>query len=324
VPTPPAVTVVAATYRRAGLLPRLVEAVANQQVPGGLELILVDDASPDDTPAVLAALSERHPCLTVLRQERNAGPATARNRGWRAATGDVILFTDDDCVPQPGWAAALAARLADADLAQGRTLPDPAQELNTGPFSRTLEVTSESGFYQTCNMAYRRDLLEQLGGFDEEFPDAAGEDTDLAWRALAGGARSVFEPDAVVHHDIRPSSFRAHVADLRRWRSVVLATRRHPGLRSYYHRPWLWRASHSRVLIGLAGLLVAGLPVLPRRWRLSALLLLLPYVNLRMRVQPLAGPRRRSFPAIPAAFVADAIEVSVVARASIRQRTFLL
>ena len=192
-----------------------------------------------------------------------------------------------------------------------------------GPFSRTLEITAASGFYQTCNMGYRRELLERLGGFDESFPDPAGEDTDLAWRALGAGARASFEPDAVVLHDVRPSSFRAHVGDLRRWRSVVLATKKHPGLRAYYHRRLVWRASHEPTLVGLCGLLLCAFP--PTRWpRPVWLTLLLPYVWFRLRVQPLPGRRGQRLLAVPAAFVSDTIELGVLVRASVRHRTLLL
>ena len=313
-----------ATYGRAALLPRLLGALAGEVVTGGLEVIVVDDASPDDTPAVLEALVARYPILRVVRQPKNAGPATARNVGWRMATAPLLAFTDDDCIPQRGWANALLEALLDADLVQGVTLPNPDQVANIGPFSRTLEVTSDSGFYQTCNMGYRRELLERVGGFDERFPDPAGEDTDLAWRAIGTGATARFVPDAVVYHDIRPSSFRTHVADLRRWRSVVLVAKRHPELRALAHRRFIWRASHEKVLIGLSGLAMSCTPVLSRRTRWAALTLLLPYVWFRARVQPLGGSRWRRLAAIPAAFVADAVEVAVLARASAHERTLVL
>jgi GT2 family glycosyltransferase len=320
----PALSVVVATYRRANRLPRLLEAIAGQEVPGGLEVIVVDDASPDDTPVVLQALAARYPILRVVRQAKNAGPATARNIGWHLASAPLVAFTDDDCVPQPGWAAAIVKGLRDADLVQGTTLPNPDQIDNIGPFSRTLEVTSESGFYQTCNIGYRRELLERLGGFDERFPDPAGEDTDLAWRALGAGAAARFEAAAVVYHDIRPSSFRTHVADLPRWRSVVLLVKRQPRLRALCYRRVIWRASHEKVLIALSGLALSGTPALSRRARWAALAGVLPYIWFRVKTQPLAGGRRRGLPAIPAAFLADTIEVGVLARASARQRTLLL
>ena len=215
-------SVVVATHNRASLLSRLVEALEAQDV-GSFEVMVVDDASTDDTWAELQRL--RDSSTLVLRTERlaaNAGPATARNVGWRAAGSGQILFTDDDCVPQPGWVSAMVAALADSDLAQGRTEPDPEQRSHHGPFSRTLRVESEEGYYQTCNMAYRRDVLEQLGGFDERYRLPAGEDTDLAWRAREAGAATTFVGAGLVYHDVRPSSFLVHLKDTWRWGSCVL------------------------------------------------------------------------------------------------------
>ena len=102
-----------------------------------------------------------------------SGPAAARNAGWHAALGQLVAFTDDDCVPQPEWLATLAAALQVADIAQGCTLPDPAQEHLLGPFARTMDVRSETGYYQTCNVGYRRSVLEAVGGFDDDLRQAA-------------------------------------------------------------------------------------------------------------------------------------------------------
>lgn len=320
----PSISVVVATYRRSHLLDRLVSAVEQQVDAGDVELVIVDDASPDDTTVMLRRLSAcAQVDLVPLRLPRNAGPATARNTGWRAARGALIAFTDDDCVPQPGWLAALASALSTADVAQGRTLPNPDQAANVGPFSRTLEVTEENGWYQTCNIGYRRSLLERLGGFDEAFPDAAGEDTDLAWRARDAGATITFVPDALVFHDIRPSRFTVSLRDTRRWRSAVLAVKKHPSLRQRFHRRYVWRASHPPAMAAGAGLLLA---LLPGPWwrRPVALGLVLPYVRFRTTRAPLPGSPRRRVAAIPFCLVIDLAEVGVLVRASARQRTLLL
>jgi len=321
----PSISVVAATYRRPQLLARLVTAIEEQTGVGPVELVIVDDASPDETSRELQRITEATPLnLLALRLDYNCGPATARNKGWRAAHAPLIAFTDDDCVPQRGWLAALVTGLARADLVQGRTLPNPEQAANVGPFSRTLEVTEEDGYYQTCNVGYRRELLDRLGGFDEEFPDAAGEDTDLAWRALAAGAVTAFEPDALVFHDIRPSNFSVALRDTLRWRSAVLAAKKHPSLRDRFYRRYVWRASHPPAVLAGMGLLAAGAMPGPRWRKLAALALIVPYVRFRTKQAPLAGGPRRRLAAIPFALVVDLTEVGVLARASVRQRTLLL
>ncbi|MHB8670255.1 MAG: glycosyltransferase family 2 protein [Acidimicrobiales bacterium] len=330
----PRTSVVVATHGRAPLLPRLVEALDAQGTTSPFEVVIVDDGSTDSTARVLAELGSRRPAsapaMRVIRLGRRGGPATARNVGWRAAGGDVVAFTDDDCVPAPGWVEALTGALGSgAGLAQGATLPDPAQDAVRGPFSRTMEVTSETGYYQTCNVAYRRDWLERLGGFDERFRYPAGEDTDLAWRARGAGARSLFVRDAVVHHDVRPSSLWIQLRDTPRWDGVVLCAREHPELRTLFHRPWCWKASHPPAALAMTGLAAAALGRgRGRSSRASRVLLatalVFPYVRYRVRTEPLAGGRRRRLLAIPGALLVDLAEVGVMARSSLRHRSLLL
>src|SRR6476661_7120595 len=104
----PRVSVVIPAYRAARTLPAGLAALAAQTYPADhLEIIVVDDGSPDETAAVAEAAGAR-----VLRQA-NRGPATARNRGALAATGDLVLFTDADCAPTPAWVERMAAPFAD-------------------------------------------------------------------------------------------------------------------------------------------------------------------------------------------------------------------
>src|SRR5581483_8142049 len=94
----PSVAVVIATHNRSDRLTRLLEAVQGQTNVPPFGVVIVDDASTDDTPSVLARLAHgsRVP-LTVERLPRNRGPATARNVGWRCTQAAVVAFTDDDC-----------------------------------------------------------------------------------------------------------------------------------------------------------------------------------------------------------------------------------
>ena len=202
------VAVIVPTYSRARMLPRLIAGLEAQLGDLDFEVVVVDDASKDDTAAVLEQIAATSPLtLRLIRQPRNRGPAAARNLGWRSTTAQVVVFTDDDCTAEPGWLTRLVAGADHADIVQGRTIPDPTELDQTGPFSRTLTIEHEDGFYQTCNIAYRRHVLEEAGGFDEAFRFAAGEDTDLAWRAREAGAKTAFLDDAVVRHTVRPSSF---------------------------------------------------------------------------------------------------------------------
>ncbi|CAN5813449.1 hypothetical protein BH24ACT3_BH24ACT3_05750 [soil metagenome] len=320
----PHIAVVVATHNRAQLIARLVAAVAGQRdVPGTWDLVVVDDASTDGTPAELARLAPESPVpLTALRLERNAGPATARNRGWRAARGDLIAFTDDDCVPQPGWLSALSAELAHADLVQGRTVADPAGRAHRGPWSRTINADGTTGLYETCNMGYSRELLEDLGGFDQGFRHPFGEDIDLALRALDTGARAAYADDALVHHDITPSSYRRRLADVPRQAGMVRTVRNHPTFRARLHHGVFVKPTHPPALLAALGAgLAAARPTRPVNIALGVALTV-PYVHRRIRAG-LWG--RREWPVtIPLALVADLLEIAVLARASVRHRTLVL
>jgi len=167
--------------------------------------------------------------LRAITMARNSGPAGARNAGWQAATGGVIAFTDDDCMPTPGWLEELLTGLDQADISQGLTAIDPTDHRHIGPFGHTVEVLQETGFYETCNIAYRRDWLECLAGFEESFY-YYGEDTDLAWRAKKAGARTVFLPDAVVHHEWKRETDARFFTrrTLWHWRGIARFVRKHP------------------------------------------------------------------------------------------------
>lgn len=323
----PTATVVVATRNRSQLLPRLLRALEEQRgIP--LEVVIVDDASTDETPAVTAELAAASPLpVTVVRQPLRRGQSAGRNVGWRAATADLVLFTDDDCMPRPDWARRMCDALAAHDLVQGRTIPAPDQLHHAGPFSRTLDISEANGWYATCNMAYRRSWLQLVGGFDESFRHFAGEDTDLAMRCLDGGATFAFDPDAVVAHDIRPSSFRAALRGTWRWLTLPETVARHQGLRSTTHGRWFWRESHvptgCALLAGALGAAVAA----SGRPRSAAVVVGVggaSYASYRLRRAPLTLDKRARVVLLPAAFAVDAAEVGVLLLGSLRARRLLV
>jgi glycosyltransferase involved in cell wall biosynthesis len=320
----PAVSVVVPTYRRAHLLPRLVAAFETQVNPPAFELIIVDNASPDDTATVLRHLQAKTTTtLEIRRVGHNRGPATARNVGWRAAQAPVVAFMDDDCVPASDWLREVVAAMAHRDLALGRTVPDPAQTRDLGPFSRTMSVSRDDGLYPTCNIAYRRFLLEQLDGFDESF-EAGGEDTDLAWRAIAVGVQPTFAGDAVVHHDVRPSRWSTQLRDTTHWHSLPLAVAKHPQIRNRLYASVFWRRTHPSAIAVVAGLgLIAGGRT--TRHRMSGLALMAPYVRDRLVTTPLPYTGRKDrLRLLPAALAIDLAEVMVLAAGSVKHRSLML
>ena len=120
----PQVTVIVPAYNAAETLPACLAALATQDYPrSAYEVIVVDDGSTDETAAIA------HKCNVSVITQPNAGPAAARNRGAAAAQGDLLLFTDADCVPVPGWISALVAPFSDPSVAgaKGRLSDAPAR-----------------------------------------------------------------------------------------------------------------------------------------------------------------------------------------------------
>jgi GT2 family glycosyltransferase len=273
-------------------------------------LVVADGATPEVLSVAEASAAR------VLRLEPGRGPAAARNAGWRTATGELIAFTDDDCLPAPGWVAALrrAAGAGDA-VVQGRVEPVPAERQRMGPFTRTLWVQGAGPFFQTANVLYPRAVLERLGGFDEAFPAPAGEDTDLGWRAREAGVAVRYEPDALVWHAVHEPGWRGLVRDAPRWGSAVRVVRRHPGLRAHFHHRVFWKASHERLLLAAAGVALA------RRSRGASVAAVAPWVAAHRTEHPSRASLLR---ALPAHLAVDAAETAAMARGSVAARTLLL
>ncbi|HEX6116156.1 MAG TPA: glycosyltransferase family 2 protein [Solirubrobacterales bacterium] len=319
----PEVSVVVATFNRAALLGPLLEGLRAQRLDADrFEVLIVDDGSTDETAAVLARELERGGLdLRVIRRERNGGLAVARQEGWHAARADLLAFTDDDCVPSPGWLeqGLEAAAAHPGTIVQGRTLPRRSDLERMSPlrrpFTRSLAIPGPDPHVQTANVFYPRELLERIGGLDTEgFARYAGDDADLAWRAIDAGAEVVFEPAALVEHAylyLGPIGKLRYAAG---WDFKVYAL--HPGLRSaYFTRRWFWKGSHYL----LARALVAAL--LPRRLRPVKAWLAVPYsVHLveRGRVEG-GGPLLA-----PYYFANDLIELGASIRSSLRYRVPML
>lgn len=323
----PDVSVVVSTYQRAPRLASLFRALEAQTLERSrFEVVIVDDGSRDDTPAVLAHLAASTALrVNVVTQPRNRGRAVGRNTGVTAAQSPVIAFTDDDCAPAPAWLAAGLARAAAgvADIVVGRTEPNPDQAGNTGPFSRTQKVDEASGtlYMHTCNIFYRRDDFVASGGFNEHFDAKGGEDSDLGWRLLDRGKTVVFDPDALVFHDVDKGTFRSAVREALAWRGIPRVVALHPRrARPLLVHGLFWRQTHELVLLLLASVVACG------AWRnVVPLVGVLPWVYYRTKRYPVTRQGKFSrFVYLPHALIIDVLEVFTMIRGSIQSRTFVL
>lgn len=205
----PTVSIVVPAYNASATLARCLAACAAQTYPAH-EIFVVDDGSADDTAATARAVPG-----TIVITQANVGPATARNTGARAATGDLVVFTDADCVPHPDWIEALVNALpADAAGIGGTyALANPESWLAgciqaeiAARHARFMDgvppaaVAVPVDFLGSFNVAFRRDIFLEAGGFDPRFRAASAEDNDLSYRLTAAGQSLYFTPAAMVAH----------------------------------------------------------------------------------------------------------------------------
>lgn len=286
----PSIDIVMPTFNRAPMLERAVESLVTQRYPTeSYQVIVVDDGSTDETWKLLEGLASGCTNLKVFHMA-HAGVAAARNKGWREGKGEVVMFTDDDCVADVGWIAAAAQALKfhpDALGVQGRTMTLP--HLVT-PLTHQIVVRRRNRLYQTCNIAYRREVLLTVGGFDEEVHHF--HDTRLAAAVLSLGP-IVFSREMVVIHPPRPRIFHTR-DDWRQWLEDELRfCRRNPDFyqhtrgpnfllgvtlhwlvgstikQAFTHIPWLLRdpVLYFRAMTLLARERATLLTMLPGFWR---------------------------------------------------------
>jgi mycofactocin glycosyltransferase len=203
----PSVSVVVPVYNQQGSLPRTVPAVL--ALEGVLEVLYVDDGSTDGTAPWLSETLAGHPYARLLRHPENRGRSAARNTGWQAARGEVVLFLDGDVRPEPEAAALLAERHRQEGVVAVLARDEPEGLDPSEPYHRYLRTKPGPGsvppdrplplqYLIIGHTSVRRDALEAVGGFDEGI--GYGEDLDLAYRLFRiwpGGFRR--EPRALVH-----------------------------------------------------------------------------------------------------------------------------
>jgi glycosyltransferase involved in cell wall biosynthesis len=260
------VSVVIPTYRRPDLLARCLTAVTAQDFdPADYEVIVADDAADDATRRQVEDIaSTARPAVRYVAVSGGHGPAATRNRGWHAARGDVIAFTDDDTIPDPGWLrAGLAVIAAGADAVTGRTVV-PLPPVPTD-YERNESGLGQSEFI-TANCFVRRDALKAVGGFDERFTAAWREDSDLHFALIERRARIATAPDAVVVHPVRPARWGVSLRLQRKSRFDALLCKKHPRLfrdRIRPGRPWNYYVIVAALAAGSAAAVAGVGPVVP-------------------------------------------------------------
>jgi GT2 family glycosyltransferase len=218
-------TIVICTHNRAALVGRAVEHALIQARASDAEVLVVDNASDDDTPRVLAALeAQQAPYLRVVSESR-LGLSAARNRGLADARGEIAVFLDDDAVPRREWLAAMLAPYSRREVAcvGGRIVlafptPPPSwlspalfhalSAFDPGDEPRRLRYGHDTYPYG-ANISFRVARARALGGFSETVGPRGRlalvhDETDLCYRLEQSGGEIHYAPDAIVDHHVLP------------------------------------------------------------------------------------------------------------------------
>ena len=257
----PAVSVIIPTRNRAHELPDALESLARQETGGQFtyEVLIVDNGSTDETPAVVEGLRASFPAPLRYLREGRAGKPYALNTGIGAAAGEILVVLDDDIVVTPGWLRALwiCFTQEQADAVSGRVLPawtgplpawfddEVQRHLNhTGlgcidhGTARRRTADGQDCLWVGGNMAIRREGAWHIGGFHLAL--TRGQDTEYYERCVSRGLRIVYEPEALAYHQIGPERLSMQV--FRQWRHR----------QGYYEAMLLpWKASHVITIMPL-------------------------------------------------------------------------
>lgn len=201
-PSYPKVSVIVCSYNGAKTLDRCLESLKHVNYPD-YEVILVDDGSKDNTQEIAA----KHSWVVNIKQE-NKGLSYARNVGGWAAKGEIIAYTDSDCMADPDWLYYLVGTLISGNYAGvgGPNISPPAEDwiqacvaAAPGGPNHVLLTDVIAEHIPGCNMAFYKWAFEKVGGFDPEYRKA-GDDVDFCWRLQQEGQVIAFSPSAIVWH----------------------------------------------------------------------------------------------------------------------------
>jgi len=200
------VSIIIPTYNRSNKLYETLKSLGKQE-----EIIVVDDCSTDGTKEMI--LNYFHDNIRYYKTDKNSGPAIARNLGIKKAKGDIILFTDDDCLVPTNWVERYKKIFKENDVGVvgGYLIPKESNIFyaidkikdkilgvgylgNKEIISRNIKV----GFTNNCG--YRKDVLMKVGFFNENFRVPAGEDTELNDR-VAKHYNAMYIPISVIHNN---------------------------------------------------------------------------------------------------------------------------
>ncbi|HEV2392594.1 MAG TPA: glycosyltransferase [Verrucomicrobiae bacterium] len=242
-PRYPKVSVIVASYNAERTLQTCLESLERLNYPD-YEVILVDDGSRDTT----RQIAFLHPAVRYIEHEKNLGLSVARNSGLGIATGEIVAFTDADCRADEDWLYYLVGGLLDGGFEGigGPNLMPPEDSslaaavlVSPGGPAHVMLTDRQAEHIPGCNMAFFKDAIDEVGGFDPIFHQA-GDDVDLCWRLQQAGFKLGFSSGAFVWH-YRRSTLREYLKQQHGYgEAEALLVRKHPGYFNWFGGS-LWR-----------------------------------------------------------------------------------
>jgi GT2 family glycosyltransferase len=194
-------TIQLCTYNRAALLERVLDACFEQTVGAdAYEVVLVNDGSTDATPEVIARAARRATCSFVVIDQVNSGLAKGRNAGIARASGERIIFIDDDVLPLPNFVEEHLRSHERAPKAIVRGGAINVESFDDLPVPIWSVKDYSGNFFWTTNVSLPLATMRAIGGFNDSFSEYGWEDIDVGLRLRFGGVRAVFNPKALVYH----------------------------------------------------------------------------------------------------------------------------
>jgi len=243
-------SVVIPTFRRPLLLQKCIDAVAAQDFPQtDYEVIIVTDGPDAETEKLVNAYKDIPGFNThFFSLPEKKGPAAARNMGWRKSRGELIIFTDDDCLPSPGW---LMAYWQKYEYKKSRPVAFTGRVIVPVPpcptdYERNVSHLETANFI-TANCACSTTVLAETGGFDESFTMAWREDSDFEFRLLKKNIPIHHVPAAVVVHPVRKARWGVSIWEQKKSMFNPLLYKKHPAM--YRERITGTPASYYAILL---------------------------------------------------------------------------
>jgi len=231
------ISVVIPTFRRLALLRKCLEAIVAQACPDcSFEVIVVSDGPDDTTGSLIAHIKTENPGFPIFfySLDMKRGPAAARNYGWKKSTGELVVFTDDDCIPSPGWLAGYWHKYQlhkQPIIAYTGKVEVPVPAMPTDYEKNVAQLSSAE--FITANCAVTREALNQVNGFDEAFPVAWREDSDLQFKLLKENVPIFSVQEALICHPVRKTFWGSSIRDQQKSMFNALLFKKHP---EFYRR----------------------------------------------------------------------------------------